>query len=349
MKRTLALLLSLCWLLSLSLFGCNDPECTHVWDNEHTCTLCDEQGTHAWSLTWVKIENTNTHRKTCICGAEQTADCSGGTANCTTPATCEGCLSPHGKPAPAAHTETISYADNGNGTHSAAYPCCNALINATEAHASEDGVCTLCGAETTVGGLTATAWEALFAHEQFRDVTIEVESEQSTQIDGQSTPMEMNNTHLLKVEDQADESCNISLSYQVFAGGSATPTYSADSSYVYANNVLTDAASNTEASEADKEGLSALFAQLAFAPHFSAFTYDGTYFVAENCNLSLNVYPFDSYIVSYVKIQVADGKLLSLETRATTTVEMSGSPRQVTTAHTVYTFSDYGTTIVSAT
>jgi len=52
---------------------------------------------------WTRIEGTNTHKGVCDCGAEDIADCSGGTPTCTAGAICDICGLEYGEPDPANH------------------------------------------------------------------------------------------------------------------------------------------------------------------------------------------------------------------------------------------------------
>ena len=55
---------------------------------------------------WTRIEGTNTHKGVCDCGAEDIADCSGGTPTCTAGAICDICGLEYGEPDPANHDLT---------------------------------------------------------------------------------------------------------------------------------------------------------------------------------------------------------------------------------------------------
>ena len=112
---------------------------------------------HEAGAEW-KSDGTN-HWNLCVCGEKMNvAACSGGTATCTSPATCDICGNAYGSTDPDNHVGEIVWTPSDTG-HTGTYSCCNATvpeenhaftwITDKEATATEAGSkheeCTICG------------------------------------------------------------------------------------------------------------------------------------------------------------------------------------------------------------
>ena len=117
-----------------------------------------------FATTYDKIVGQDKHTVTVTCDAcgEQVGDvteasCSGGTANCQQAATCEKCGESYGSVNATVHTGSVSNpVDNGDGTHTSKWSCCNAVYE-TVAHA--EGYECVCG-------YTFTGWDGKLYVEQ---------------------------------------------------------------------------------------------------------------------------------------------------------------------------------------
>lgn len=102
---------------------CEDTDKDHVCDNG-----CDVfHGTHA--------DGTDKDHL-CDYGCGEIADdgCHGGTATCNAKAVCEECGEPYGELDANNHAGELKYTNNGDGTHSSAYECCQAAGVTNEKH-----------------------------------------------------------------------------------------------------------------------------------------------------------------------------------------------------------------------
>ena len=98
---------------------------------------------HAWSQ-WVQVENTETHSRSCSCGAVQTVNCNGGEATCLVKAKCRDCGQPYGETNPNNHTGTAQWTATA-AVHQKKWSCCGSAFTPEEAHHWENGVCRDCG------------------------------------------------------------------------------------------------------------------------------------------------------------------------------------------------------------
>ena len=176
MKRIFSLIVA--GLLALSILtACEETAvCAHkggiaTCKSLAECSLCgDEYGSknkekHEGETSWVT--NSNSHYTVYDCceavASEEAAhswkvgvcqEClyacehEGGTASCTTKATCEKCGALWGEKDEDAHTVEAQWICDGT-THKKLYTCCNTYCstyeNYLEAHVWQDGVCTECG------------------------------------------------------------------------------------------------------------------------------------------------------------------------------------------------------------
>ena len=170
----------------------------HTWENgkctvcgyncEHTggtatcsqlaqCEICGslygdyDADNHKASEVWTQENDKHYHICEYGCDAHlDEADCSGGTATCTTPAVCEICGQSYGSADPDNHTGEIVWTQTET-THFSAYNCCGAVVTAEEEHtfewvtdkeatATETGLkheqCTICGYEKAAVEIPAT-------------------------------------------------------------------------------------------------------------------------------------------------------------------------------------------------
>ncbi len=93
------------------------------------------------------------------CGTTVTEGHSGGTATCTEQAKCEHCGASYGELDPDNHaSDTYTYTDNGDGTHTKTHEC-GVAVGEAEAHTIENHVCTVCGAMEIVVSFNAGDYE----------------------------------------------------------------------------------------------------------------------------------------------------------------------------------------------
>ena len=121
-------------------------ECKYLAAAGKTLPVFQGQGddhTHAWSR-WVQVENTETHSRSCSCGAVQTVNCNGGTATCLVKAKCRDCGQPYGETNPSNHTGTAQWTATA-AVHQKKWSCCGSAFTPEEAHHWENGVCRDCG------------------------------------------------------------------------------------------------------------------------------------------------------------------------------------------------------------
>ncbi len=110
---------------------------------DKTCPTCgwvvEAAGSH--DLTGGYVSNGDgTHTMSCAnagCTHTESGPCSGGTAYCNALAKCENCGGEHGTADASNHASaTTNFVDNGDGTHSELYDCCNAVKSGPTAHAT---------------------------------------------------------------------------------------------------------------------------------------------------------------------------------------------------------------------
>lgn len=148
------------------------PEENHTWENgkctvcsyscSHTggeatcsqlavCEICGSQygelnpDNHKAVSEWTQENGKHYHK--CAYGCDtrlDEADCSGGTATCTSLALCEICGQSYGSVNPDNHIGEIVWTQTA-ATHSSKYDCCDTIVAAEEAHKWENGVCSECG------------------------------------------------------------------------------------------------------------------------------------------------------------------------------------------------------------
>ncbi len=133
-----------------------------VGENTHyyACSRCEAKKDEAeHSFTGWASNGNGTHTGACVCTKTSTANCGGGTPNCTAKATCSTCNTAYGELAPDGHTSTdVKYETNKNGTHTKKHTCCDAVIASDEACSGGTATCTVkavcehCGA--SYGDLT---------------------------------------------------------------------------------------------------------------------------------------------------------------------------------------------------
>ena len=116
---------------------------------------------HAWSQ-WVQVENTETHSRSCSCGAVQTVNCNGGEATCLVKAKCRDCGQPYGETNPSNHTGTAQWTATAAG-HQKKWSCCGSAFTPEEAHHWENGVCRDCGYGCLHGNLAHSTAKAATA------------------------------------------------------------------------------------------------------------------------------------------------------------------------------------------
>ncbi len=121
-------------------------ECKYLAAAGKTLPVFRGQGddhTHAWSQ-WVQVENTETHSRSCSCGAVQTVNCNGGEATCLVKAQCRDCGQPYGETNPNNHTGTAQWTATA-AVHQKKWSCCGSAFTPEEAHHWENGICRDCG------------------------------------------------------------------------------------------------------------------------------------------------------------------------------------------------------------
>ena len=116
---------------------------------------------HAWSQ-WVQVENTETHSRSCSCGAVQTVNCNGGEATCLVKAKCRDCGQPYGDTNPSNHTGTAQWTATA-AVHQKKWSCCGSAFTPEEAHHWENGVCRDCGYGCLHGNLAHSPAKAATA------------------------------------------------------------------------------------------------------------------------------------------------------------------------------------------
>lgn len=125
--------------------------CTQAATYYYSC-VCGAKGTetftsgqaadHNWG-NWQSNGN-GTHKRTCQnCTATQTENCTGGTATCTSKATCSACNAEYGETDPNNHTGIVVWVQTAT-THKQEYSCCHAEVRAEEKHNWENEKCTIC-------------------------------------------------------------------------------------------------------------------------------------------------------------------------------------------------------------
>ncbi len=136
------------WLGYRSHSSADTPTCV----TKKVCTDCGHSygdtnpNNHETTVTAYRSNGDDTHTAcyTC-CNAPATSTkiaCSGGTANCISPAICKTCKSPHGAIDPATHANTLRYISNGDDTHTLGYKCCNTLTGEPDACRGGTAKCT---------------------------------------------------------------------------------------------------------------------------------------------------------------------------------------------------------------
>ena len=121
-------------------------ECKYLAAAGKTLPVFQGQGDdhrHAWSQ-WVQVENTETHSRSCSCGAVQTVNCNGGEATCLVKAKCRDCGQPYGETNPSNHTGTAQWTATA-AVHQKKWSCCGSAFAPEEAHHWENGICRDCG------------------------------------------------------------------------------------------------------------------------------------------------------------------------------------------------------------
>ena len=159
-------------------YGCTHKGGKATCTAAAVCTLCGHSygnvntKNHTGEAVWTKTETSHKAVYNC-CDAVAVAeeehnwnngvceDCvyvckhTGGTATCTSRATCEICGKMYGKLNAENHSGTPVWTKNET-THTKTYNCCGTVTVATEAHEWADGVCTECGWVCVHAGGTPT-------------------------------------------------------------------------------------------------------------------------------------------------------------------------------------------------
>ncbi len=129
-----------------------------VKDSTYTFTMPAEDVTVSATFK-VCLHESYADGKCTVCGAQ----CShtGGTATCKKQAVCTVCGESYGDKNINNHvSEAYTYTDNGNGTHAQIHECCGTIADEDATHTfGADGKCTVCGAQCSHTGGTATCKE----------------------------------------------------------------------------------------------------------------------------------------------------------------------------------------------
>ena len=140
--------------------------CTSTAWYYYSC-VCGAKGTEIgkkWGNTYLaphsygswQSNGDGTHTRICQnCNDEETENCTGGTANCTSGAICSDCGAEYGAVDPNNHTGTVAWVQTAT-THKREYSCCHAEVLAEEMHDWENGKCTICQYACVHEGGTAT-------------------------------------------------------------------------------------------------------------------------------------------------------------------------------------------------
>ena len=142
-----------------SVCGAHDTLQAHVMTagsdctNGKECSICgysDGSGrtAHSWSA-WSQDTSADSHTRSCTvrgCTASETEPCTGGTADCISPAKCTVCGGEHGAPDPNRHrSDKIKFSQTAD-KHMPVYVCCGASAGDEQYHDwNSSNVCNDCG------------------------------------------------------------------------------------------------------------------------------------------------------------------------------------------------------------